>query len=163
MAIWTLKNCALIGLISFSAIAAAEPCEPLRWIDGDTADMRIGAQTVRVRVAGYDAPERGQPYWREARDYAGQLASRGAACDCYKADRYGRSVCTVRVEGASVAVAMAGAGLACIDPRFEAEAAAADRQAAREALASAQAQRLRMWSTPNPVCAADFRRAKNAK
>ena len=161
MATWTLKSCALIVSTSFSCAWAAQ-CNATRWIDGDTADMAIGGDLVRVRLAGFDAPERGQPYWRDARDFAAATVADGAVCDCYKVDRYKRAVCTVRVRGTSLAVVMAGAGLACIDARFEGEAARGDRRAARAALEQAQAQRLRMWSNPGAVCAVDYRRSKNA-
>lgn len=74
----TLKSCALTASTSFSLAAAQVPCEAVRWIDGDTADMRIGADTVRVRLAGFDAPERGQPHWRAAREHVAQAVERGA-------------------------------------------------------------------------------------
>jgi endonuclease YncB( thermonuclease family) len=58
---------------------------------------------------------------------------------------------------------MLAAGLACIDPRFENEAAPADRAASRLALEDAQRAKRGMWSQPDPLCAFDFRRSKNAK
>ena len=161
----TLKSCVITVSMSFSAAVFAAPvtCQAERWMDGDTADMRIGGDLVRVRLAGYDAPERGQPFWRSARDQAAQAVAGGASCDCYKADKYGRSVCTVRVSGVNVATTMALAGLACIDPRFEGEASEADREAARAAVALAQAERAGMWQDPGAVCGWEYRRAKNAK
>ena len=45
------------------------------------------------------------------------------------------------------------------EPLFEGEAAPADRQAAREALRLAQAQRAGMWAQADPVCPAEYRRA----
>ena len=159
---WTLKSCVITASISFSVAAfAAKKCEPLRWVDGDTADFLIDGETVRVRLAGYDTPERGQPFWRVAREAAATAAASGSSCDCYKTDRYRRAVCTVSVDGGrSMAAVMAGAGLACIDARFEGEADQVDRKAARAALAAAQLDQRGIWSLPNPVCAVDFRRAR---
>ena len=116
---------------------------------------------VRVRLAGYDAPEVGQPFSRRATDHLRMLTAGGAQCDCYKADRYGRSVCTVRtLAGANVAPLMLGAGYGCIDPRFEEEAKPEDRAQARAALEDAQVRRVGMWSVVAPQCAAEFRREK---
>ena len=64
-------------------------------------------------------------------------------------------------QGANVATLMLEAGLGCIDERFEAEASAEDREAARAALA--QAQRIEVWSQRDAQCAFDYRRAQRAQ
>lgn len=143
---------------------ATEICEPHRYADGDTFTFSRGGENVRVRVAGFDAPERGQPVSRQATARLRALTEGGARCDCYKQDRYGRSVCTVRtLARENVATLMLGAGLGCIDPRFEAEAQQVDRIAGRAALKDAKEQRRGMWGEPDALCAYDFRRLKNAK
>jgi len=150
-----------------AAYANETRCEPTRYADGDTftAWMDNKAQApVRVRVAGYDAPERGQPYSRRAQQRLRELTQAGALCDCYKTDRYGRTVCTVRtLSGQNVAPLMLRDGLGCIDPRFEGEARAEDRQAARQALEAAQRARRGMWADDEPVCAQEHRRAQRAQ
>lgn len=144
-----------------SVAMSAELCKPIRYADGDTFTFKRGGELVRVRLAGYDAPERGQPFSRRATERLQALTQGGANCDCYKQDRHGRSVCTVRtLAGAHIAPLMLGAGYGCIDPRFENEADPADRAQARAALEDAQAQRLGMWSGANPQCAAEYRREK---
>lgn len=147
-----------------SIALSAELCKPIRYADGDTFTFMRDGEKVRVRLAGYDALERGQPFSRRAAEHLRQLTEGGAQCDCYKQDKYGRSVCTVRTRaGVNVATEMLKAGYACIDPRFEGEAAPADRAAARAALEEAQAQRRGMWSMSDPICAVDYRRSKDAK
>ena len=144
---------------------SAEICKPIRYADGDTFNFtsRTG-ELVRVRLAGYDAPERAQPYGKQATAKLRELTAGGAHCDCYKSDRYGRSVCNVTtLAGHHVAPLMLAAGFGCIDARFEKEAKPVDREAARVALQDAQSKRLGMWSGANPQCAADYRRTKNAK
>jgi len=154
-----------LALFNPTAAMSAELCKPIRYADGDTFNFKRAGELVRVRLAGYDAPERGQPFSARATEHLRMLTTGGARCDCYKADRYGRSVCTVRtLQGANVAPLMLGAGYGCIDPRFEAEAKPEDRAQARAALEDAQARRVGMWSGDNPQCGADFRREKrNAK
>lgn len=143
---------------------AVELCKPIQYADGDTFTFMRDGEKVRVRLAGYDAPERTQPFSRRATERLRELTEGGAQCDCYKQDRHGRSVCTVRTrDGQNVAPVMLKAGLACIDPRFEAEAAPADRAAARAALEDAQAQRRGMWAMAEPLCAFDYRRQQHAK
>lgn len=151
-------GCFLV-LFNPTAAMSAEFCKPIRYADGDTFNFKRGGELVRVRLAGYDAPERGQPFSARATEHLRMLTAGGARCDCYKADRYGRSVCTVRtLAGAHVAPLMLAAGFGCIDPRFENEADPMDRAQARAALEDAQARRLGMWSGTNPQCAAEFRR-----
>lgn len=154
----------LFALLRPGVVYGAELCRPVSYADGDTFSFRQAGDLVRVRVAGFDAPERGQPFSEAAERKLRELTEGGALCDCYKQDRHGRSVCTVRTRaGQSVAVAMLGAGLGCIDPRFEGEASPPDRQAARDALQRAQVERLGMWSQVNPQCAFDYRRHRSSQ
>jgi endonuclease YncB( thermonuclease family) len=150
-----------LALFNPKIAMAEEICKPIRYADGDTFNFKRGGELVRVRLAGFDAPEVGQPFSRRATDHLRMLTVGGARCDCYKEDRYGRSVCTVRtLAGANVAPLMLAAGFGCIDPRFENEANPIDRAQARAALEDAQARRLGMWSGINPQCAAEYRREK---
>ena len=154
-----------LALFQPAVVFAAETCRPHHYPDGDTFHFnnRDGIE-VKVRVAGFDAPERGQPFSRVATERMQDLTKAGAQCDCYKFDRYGRSVCNVRtLQGQNVAALMLGAGLGCIDERFENEADPADRRAARSALDEAQRARRGMWSQPDAVCGYDYRRSKNAQ
>lgn len=137
-----------------------QACQAERIVDGDT--FVWAGQTVRV--AGFDAPERAQPRGRDASAHLGRILASGASCDCYKADQYGRAVCTVRTaSGLNVATAMLAAGLGCIDPRFEAEASAQDRQAARQALRQAQTQAIGIWADSDPICGFDYRRQQRER
>lgn len=90
--------------------------QQIRVIDGDTFDIN----GERVRVAGIDAPETHPA--RCPREEALGLAATAKLAELLKgrplwisgnkADRYGRSVRTVRVGGEDVADAMIGSGLA---------------------------------------------------
>lgn len=116
-----------------------------------------------MRVAGFDAPERGQPFSRVATAKLQELTQAGADCDCFKTDKYGRSVCRVRAGGHNVATSMLQEGLGCIDPRFVGEDSEKDRRANAEALRAAQAARRGMWSDDAPMCGKEFRDSKRAK
>lgn len=143
-----------------------ELCKPTRYADGDTFtyfDQVIGAPR-NVRVKGFDAPERSQPFSKQATNKLRELTEGGADCECHKLDRYGRSVCTVRtLAGENVATAMLRAGFGCIDPRFEKESTAQDRDEGRAALAEAQAARRGMWAQSQVQCGFDYRRESRNK
>jgi endonuclease YncB( thermonuclease family) len=151
------------ALLTPSVVYGGELCKPTRYADGDTFtyfDPASGGPR-NVRVKGFDAPERTQPFSRQATNKLRELTEIGADCECHKLDRYGRSVCTVRtLAGENVATAMLRAGFGCIDPRFEKESTAQDRDEGRAALAEAQGARRGMWVEANPVCGFDYRREK---
>lgn len=150
-----------LALFNPTTALSHELCKPIRYADGDTFNFRRDGEVVRVRLAGYDAPERGQPFSRRATEHLRMLTAGGARCNCYKADRHGRSVCTVHtLAGANVAPLMLGAGYGCIDPRFKNEADPVDRAQAQVALKDAQVRRVGMWSGTNPQCAVEYRREK---
>jgi micrococcal nuclease len=154
------------ALLTPSVVFGGELCKPTRYADGDTFTYFVqpGDAPRRVRIKGFDAPERSQPFSKQATDKLRELTEGGANCDCQKLDRYGRSVCTVRtLRGENVAAAMLRAGFGCIDPRFEKESTAKDRDEGRAALAEARAARRGMWAQANPVCGKEFRDAKRAK
>ncbi|MEP6482333.1 MAG: hypothetical protein ABJA94_10045, partial [Rhodoglobus sp.] len=58
---------AMLSLLTLPTLAAGEQCVPTRYIDGDTFEFVRNDELVKVRVAGFDAPERGQPFGRVAK------------------------------------------------------------------------------------------------
>lgn len=156
-----IQRTLLILGLSINLTHAGELCKPIRYADGDTFtyfDEASGASR-NVRVKGYDAPERSQPFSKQATNKLRELTEGGADCECHKLDRYGRSVCTVRtLAGENVATAMLRAGFGCIDPRFEKESTAQDRDEGRIALAESQAAKRGMWVQSQVQCGFDYRK-----
>lgn len=126
-------------------VAAAAP--QVRVVDGDT--LRLGEATVRL--AGLDAPERGQTCQRAdgtrfdcgeaaARQLASLVQRRAVSCDIAARDRYGRLVGICHAEGRDLAEAMVASGwaIAVADGR---------RGPARYGVAEAQARSARhgLW------------------
>src|SRR5262245_79860 len=66
--------------------------------DGDTITVLKEDWRHRGRIAGIDAPEKGQPFGEAAKQSLVQLTA-GQIVDvrCHKQDRYGRDVCSVFV------------------------------------------------------------------
>jgi endonuclease YncB( thermonuclease family) len=107
------------GLPKAISAAASE----VRVVDGDT--LRLGA--ITVRLAGLDAPERGQDCHRAdgsrydcgeaaARHLASLVHRRAVACDTLGRDRYGRAIAVCRAEGVDLAEAMVASGWAIAVP-----------------------------------------------
>ena len=73
---WTRASCLLSALVA-AAIALAGGTyvgEVVSVADGDTLTILVGQNTMKVRLAEIDTPERGQPYGSRAKKYLGTLA-----------------------------------------------------------------------------------------
>lgn len=53
--------------VETSVVSTGETATVITVVDGDTIDVEIDGQEFRVRYIGIDAPERGEPFYREAR------------------------------------------------------------------------------------------------
>lgn len=151
----------IIALVLFAQNAKAEPCTPLKIVDGDTIHYMRGTEKIKVRIAGYDAPERAQALGKAATARLKTIIQPGPDCNCVKLDRYGRSVCSVTVDGVDVSTAMLRAGFGCIDERYARETEPKLLERNRAALAMAQQERRGIWSDANPVCAKEYRDSKH--
>ena len=156
---------ALVLAVAGPALAEARQCLVVGVLDGDTLTARCGEpgsyEQIRVRLAGIDAPERRQAYGERARQHLAGLAfQRWAELECGKGDRYGRSVCLVRVAPASrpdgpatldVGLSMVSAGMAWWYRAYAREQAPEDRGRYEAAELAAQALRAGLWADPGPV------------
>jgi endonuclease YncB( thermonuclease family) len=83
-------------------------------IDGDTIDVRLRGQTVRVRYFGVDTPERGQRCYREATDRNELLLEGNTVLllpDARTEDRFGRLLRYVFLEdGTSIDATLVAEG-----------------------------------------------------
>lgn len=95
--------------------AYAYPAEILRWVDGDTVDMRAWKtidfgfgqkvtpeHTGRFRLTIVDTPERGEPGWAEATDYCKEMLPAGTVVQIrtYRdPDVFGRYLADITIPG----------------------------------------------------------------
>lgn len=72
-------------------------------IDGDTLEVKLASGPITVRLHSVDAPERDQPYGRDAFAalYA-LVANKGIELEVIEQDRYDRQVAVIQVEGVNV-------------------------------------------------------------
>lgn len=83
------------ALISPAASAEQLQAKVVLIADGDTITVIADdTQRQRVRIAGIDAPEKGQEFaGRSRRHPVGLIAGKDATLFCHKIDRYQRKVC----------------------------------------------------------------------
>jgi endonuclease YncB( thermonuclease family) len=129
-------------------------------VDGDTFDLLVGGRTTyRIRLAGCDTPEPGQPFSRRAKEHLGEVLARRSTvtADCYKEDRNGRKVCRVPVAGKDACLWHLQAGLAWWFERFANEQTPEEIQDYSNAQAKARAARIGLWSDPDPIAPWTYR------
>ncbi|EBG8071303.1 thermonuclease family protein [Salmonella enterica subsp. enterica] len=129
----------------------------VRVLDGDTFELLVDQQPVRIRVTGIDAPEKDQPFGQRSRQsLAGMVDGNPVAVRVKGKDRYGRTlgavyakICApsapclaVYVNAEQVKTGMAWAY------RFHGQAV---DPAMLKLETQARGERVGLWSTPNAV------------
>lgn len=129
----------------------------VRVLDGDTFELLVDQQPVRIRVTGIDAPEKDQPFGQRSRQsLAGMVDGNPVAVRVKGKDRYGRTlgavyakICApsapclaVYVNAEQVKTGMAWAY------RFHGQAV---DPAMLELEKQARSERVGLWSAPNAV------------
>ena len=153
----------LVGLAPATADEAPVgrvTCEKPKSVhDGDTFRCISGSMDFPVRVAGIDAPETGQAFWRVSRDLLRSQLAQGAIVDCYKADlKYQRQVCRVAgPDGHDIALEIVQTGLAWHTVKYRNEQTSAEQNAYAVAEETARSRRLGLWSLPDPQDPAECR------
>lgn len=106
----------------------------------------------RVRLAGIDAPEKGQRFANRARDNLGAMVRRQQVTVLWhKRDGYGRLVGLVYLDGREINLEQLRAGYAWWYRAYAAEQSIDERRRYARAEADAREQRLGLWADRNPV------------
>lgn len=136
----------------------------VRVVDGDTLVLLIagpGEQKTqeKIRLAGIDAPEKGQPYGQRSKEHlSDQVFGRDVTVDWLKRDRYGRIVGKVLVGGMDADLEQVRAGLAWHYKKYASEQTAEDRAAYARAEDEARAARRGLWREAGQVPPWEWRR-----
>ncbi|MFA6955472.1 MAG: thermonuclease family protein [Thermoanaerobaculia bacterium] len=144
--------------------------------DGDTITI-LDADHVeqRVRLAAIDAPERGQPFGRSAKESLAEITlGRVADVEWQTRDRYGRMVGKVMLpdpdcpgrdcpNSFDAGLAQLSRGNAWWYRRYAGEQSPADRRAYEAAERTAKSQLLGVWSEPAPIPPWDWREEQPAR
>lgn len=115
--------------------------------DGDTITVLDQAkQQHRVRLAGIDAPEKGQPFGQRSKDNLSALVyGKEVEARCHKRDRYGRKVCAVFVGSRDVGLDQVRAGMAWWYREYAREQTSEDRSAYQDAEGAARVTQKGLW------------------
>lgn len=139
----------LLLLILAPAVQATLTGRVVRVIDGDTVVVLAAPATeVRIRLAGIDAPENGQPFGQRARQFlASRIAGRVVEISGDTRDRYGRVLGTLWTDGRNINAELVCGGTAWayrVRSKAQNPAYLQCENAARE-------QKKGLWQAPSPV------------
>jgi endonuclease YncB( thermonuclease family) len=130
--------------------------------DGDTItvlDDRLHQH--KVRLAGIDAPEKGQDFGQRSKQNLAAMAhGRQVMVEGHKIDRYGRFVGKVMVGGTDVNLRQIEMGLAWHYKAYEREQTPDDRDAYAAAENAAKGLRTGLWSLPSAQSPWEYRRRR---
>ena len=148
-----------VALLLFTTLARAELVGPVVAIlDGDTIDVLVDRQPIRVRLAQIDAPEKRQAFGTRARQtLAGLVFRQSVTVEEAGRDRYGRVIGTVYVSGGSVNAQMVELGMAWVYRRYAKDSALFELER------QAQADKRGLWADPDPVAPWEYRHNKRAQ
>ena len=133
--------------------------------DGDTITvLDSNKQQHKIRLAGIDAPEKGQAFGFRSKEYLAKFVyDRDAIIDGSKNDRYGRLIAKVYVDGHDAGLEQIRAGLAWWYRAYAKEQTPDDRELYEQAEKIARERRIRLWREPNPVPPWEWRKNKRVK
>lgn len=160
---------ALRAVLAAAILAAAAPAsaanfsgEVVRILDGDTVDVLVNRQPVRVRLAQIDAPEirhgtrnPGQPFGERSRQSLASMVFRqNVIIEVEGADQYGRTIGTIMEGNFNVNAEQVRRGMAWVYRHYSHDPALL--QVEQEA----RAQRRGLWADPNSVPPWDYRHSR---
>jgi endonuclease YncB( thermonuclease family) len=141
-----LVAAAALWLACAAAAAAPLAGRVVHVHDGDTLTVLVDRREARVRLAGIDAPERGQPFATASRRaLSARVAGRDVVVDVQGRDGFGRTLGVVRVAGTDVNREQVRDGWAWVFRRFSHDPAllALEDEARRAGRG--------LWRDPRPV------------
>ena len=123
--------------------------------DGDTLTARCDQQTVKIRLAEIDAPEKAQPFGARSKEHLSDLCF-DVEAEVYPqtTDRYGRTVARVTCDGVDARAEQVRSGMAWVYDRYVTDKTL---YAVQE---EAKADRRGIWHDDKPMPPWEWRKAK---
>lgn len=115
--------------------------------DGDTITVLDTARTQhKIRLAGIDAPEKGQPFGQVCKQSLSDMAyDRTVTVDWYKLDRFGRVIGKVLVDGRDVNLEQVKKGCAWHYKKYQNEQSPEDQASYSQAEDAAKSAKVGLW------------------
>jgi len=151
-----------LSLLAFTASADTLTGRVVGIADGDTLTLLDAANTQhKIRLAGIDSPEKGQPFGQVCKKSLSALAyDRVAAIESTKLDRYGRVIGKVLVNGQDVNLEQVRRGCGWHYKKYQNEQILDDRLSYNAAEESARSDRVGLWTDHDPVPPWEWRKAR---
>lgn len=127
--------------------------------DGDTITVLDSRKTQhKIRLAGIDAPEKGQDFGNKSKEYLSDLVyKKVVSIPDNKLDRYGRTVSRVIVGSTDASLEMIKAGMAWHFKKYQHEQSLEDRLSYNAAEVEARKAKVGLWSNVTAKRPEDFR------
>lgn len=141
---------------SAAEILAEFTAKVVKVTDGDTIDVLTDAKkTIRIRLNGIDAPERGQPFGNNAKQFVSEsVGGQTVRIMTHGEDRYERVIGDIYHDGTLINLAMVKAGLAWHYVKY-----APDRDDLAGAEQKARADNIGLWAgSHKPIAPWDWRK-----
>lgn len=150
---------AIAALTAASASLSQVQGRVVRVSDGDTVVV-LDREYVqhKIRLAGIDAPEKGQPFGQRSKQALSACAAgETVRIEGAKRDRYGRLVGKVWAGDTDCNLRQLTLGLAWHYKKYVSEQSGADRAEYGDAEAAARGRRVGLWSDREPMAPWDYR------
>jgi endonuclease YncB( thermonuclease family) len=149
----------LLALLPLLSLADTLSGEVVGITDGDTLTLLDSTKTLhKIRLAGIDAPEKGQAFGESAKQNLAALVFRKqVTVEWTKVDRYGRVVGKVLLGSEDVCLAQVRAGLAWHYKAYQREQSRVDRERYAQAEDEARQLKRTLWRNPSPISPWTFR------
>lgn len=123
--------------------------------DGDTLTVLENKQSIKIRLANIDAPERAQAFGNRSRQSLSDLCfSKDARYEVQDKDRYGRLVATVYCDDINVNRKQVELGFAWVYPKYNKDYLIPALQD------QAFSARRGLWADPHPIPPWEWRKQK---
>lgn len=135
----------------------------VRVSDGDTVTLQTQDSTIKIRLAGIDAPETKMAYGATARAYLADLVlDKEVIAITRKKDRYGRTVATLMLGEKDVNLAMVQAGMAWHYKQYAREQTEAQAVSYAQSEIVARDQGHGLWQHEKPMPPWEWRHTTRA-
>lgn len=146
---------ALLFLTLFSLSAAADTLvgRVVGLADGDTVTVLDAQQAQhKIRLAGIDAPEKGQAYGNVSKQSLSDLVfNKTVSVDWHKVDRYGRKVGKILIDGLDANLEQVKRGQSWHYKEYAKEQSSEDQVRYAEAETQARLDKRGLWNEPEPI------------
>lgn len=151
---WLLMMLALLlSLSTFTVAASSLTGKVIGVLDGDTIEVLDASKvTHRIRLTGIDAPEKAQAFGQRSKEHlSGLVFGRQVEVQGGKADKYGRTLGKVMVQGVDANLEQVKTGMAWHYKQYAATQSVSDNDLYSSAEDRARSSHAGLWHDDQPM------------